>query len=300
MKEQGDAQMTLRLVVALSLSLVLMNFGFDVYRRYDFEGLRREAQRFRAESYDALEQARFLMESQLDLGEKFSESSQEVAYNVGLLHGGVTELQRLLKTRGAEVTNPPAENATSPLPPVAVEAKDTGESARLSLHEVLEASYEIIEEMSDRMTQDDLYDEYLRVPGHPKDWDLMRLLADFESASGRQLSPIERTIFELKVESYRQATLMAQSRYDLELYSTVPDRIARGDYTTPDADGNYPPGETGPENGVLASGFLGGRNLFQWTRSAYPEMNRLLLIKRYIPFLMLKDVSESFGERSPR
>jgi hypothetical protein len=282
-----------------------MNFGFDVYRRYDFEGQRREVQSLVAESHEILEQARFLTQSHNELLERFSQSSHAVAAGLTQIQTGWRDLLRLLQRERPTDFEPAAA--------IAGESEMSGTGFRGEanstegsptgippLVDVMEAPYEVIQELSEAMRDDPLYSRYEAIPHMPKDWDVQRILGAFDAASGMTVDGIDRKILELKVESYRHAASMAMTRYDLELYRTVPERIARGEYQLPDADGNYPETEAVPEDLLLASGFLGGRNLFQWRRSEYPEMDRLQLIQRYIPFLMLKDLSVSLGERSPR
>jgi len=274
--------------VAVLFLLVLANFGFDCWRRIDFESARREA------------------------GDVIKSAQHRVSELNGIAEGALREVSVNLETCGELLTRTSALNkelldacrrspdavAKDPAgdPPSEVQTTETQ-----TLLNILNASTEDMLATIKSNRRDHWFleqAEYLR-DTRPSLWDAEKLIAGFqERFQASSLSPEDRELIRNKLDIFSALTECAQARYNLGLQLSINERIASGRFEEVDPS----TGQTVRDQSIAAGDVFAlssvGMRTFRWSKSEFAEEYRLATTVEFVPSVLLNQLEALFKERS--
>lgn len=267
----------------LSLFLVVLNFVFDVWRRYDFASEKHKVLRRSDEVQDLLSTAHMFLRRVNVNSEQLTDRFRVLDESLAFVETAST---RLLEEQ-REVPSP-AQDFPETL--VGEEPRDFAELS--SLQEIVDAPVkDLLARFRGAIDTPLIRDRFFEL--RKNKWGVAETIAEFENEYGFSLTPKDTRILRFKIEAYQHAAASARSQYKLGLSSSTAQRIADGDYTS-----------SGPKRKSKADDTLSvlmtGRHHLEWSKADYPDLHRLDVLWQYIPAAMIEEVYTFFDERSSR
>lgn len=265
------------------VALLAVNFGFDWWRRMDFEA---EKHRLGA----TLSELREQILTELTGSRILSTSLEDRFGEVERLFSGIREIIAAIETQATAVAK--AVNDESPGEVDAAVEVVSAEGP--GLNRLLETPTEAMEAGFQGVAADPFlarrYGDLLDM----RTWEPAAILKDVEGELGLQLPDEQKELVKLEIEYFRHVGHVAYSRFQAEKQSRLADRILAREYDMPNEDGVFvdldlPPGE------IFASATIGYRR-FAWERSKYPEMYRWNCLFKYVPLAMLERLRTIFNK----
>ncbi|MBI4602924.1 MAG: hypothetical protein HY721_13285 [Planctomycetes bacterium] len=264
------------------LALVAINFGFDWWRRLDFE-----AQKRRIET--TLSGLRDQILTELVGARALSASLEDRFGEVERLFSGIGETIASIKAVAAG-PGTARDEGLGPDPPAAGGPETAAEAP--GPRRLLEVPIEEMEAGLEGVASDPYLASRYGDLVDMRTWDPAKIIEDLEGEFGVRLGDEQRELVKVEIEYFRQLGHVAYSRFQAEKLGRLAERIMTRDYDLPDehgvfADLNLPQGE------VFASATLGYRR-FAWERSKEPEMYRWNCLFKYVPLAMLERLRAIF------
>jgi len=269
------------------LALVLVNFGFDWWRRLDFEAERGLLEDEKKAILEHRGEAEMLLQT---LRARLEEQDQLFAK----IHTNVEDWSQRLTSQPSPTPQQFAEApVTTPGESEKAQEKD------LSFQTLLNTPVEVMEEkfkakMSDAGFQKHLLKLHTTAPDK---WNIPELIETLETEYGIELSSDEKWLLAMKAKSYGHAVTGTRSRFLATLGLSELERFERGEYERPLPSGEvFGPPESTPGE-IFATSNVGPGVIF-WRKTESPELHRLSMMPRYLTQALVEDLQAFFQERS--
>lgn len=265
--------------------LVAVNYGFDWWRRFDFESERKEIAHHISRAEAQIDNADLIAYQFQNIARKFEERFVVIDENLSALQPILTTL----------IANSRKNVPPGPLDAGEVEKDRSNPLPVESLTTLEEAPNEYILSKIDSIQGNAYLTKFYSAIMDLKAWTSDSLLEDLENEFEQHLEDGERQIIKYKIEAYRQATKAALSRYEMQLNLSLAERLANGLYEPQGEDGKFVTSmhDESKRAEVLAEGTF-GRNYIAWKKSDYPELHRMDCLFKAIPVVMLEDLRQCF------
>ena len=263
-----------RQVALIALTLVVVNFLFDWWRRIDFR-----SQEERIDS--ALSK----------LQNAISEQQESILQLLADAHAELTNFQARVKDFSDIAMSAETWARESP--------SNDGQKGSGELEEVvtvedqdgaltpLDVSIETALRVISLQRSDDFVRRFHRKVRDPKFWTPADLVKQLQEEFSTPLTEEQSEALELQLDFYRQLAHTAFSQWQAELNLAAAERVVAGDYELPDeTTGKYAELSEEQSKDLMTITNVGRKRLL-WQRSIHGEIHRRWLVFEYVPVLTL-------------
>jgi hypothetical protein len=271
------------LSIATIAILLFINYSMDFYRRYILESQKNEIEKLISKNEDAFELTR-LMATDLDV--RLKECDR--------LFTGLLSLNSKLLSQSEHKSAPAASTPINKSNETASRESTANSEAEISFSSMLDVPTEQMDrELKELSSDERMLVKYSGV-SDPKEWDPAKIIDQLQDETNIKLEDQERQLVGFEIEAYRQACHSTYSQYAGALQLELIERIKKKDYIAAQPDGTFAEPEADKAD-IFAKTVLNGK-LFIWKTSDYQDVSRKFTTFRYIPLVMLRNVSRHFSQ----